>query len=117
MTRLPCLMALTLLLGACDEMSHQPRYDSYEESTLFADGKAVQAPPEGTVAQDDPAWRTAREERPDMSIALLERGRERYAIYCSPCHDRSGYGHGTVPNRGFPQPPSFHGPRDRRAHV
>jgi mono/diheme cytochrome c family protein len=46
-----------------------------------------------------------------MGLALLERGRERYDIYCSPCHDFSGYGHGTVPARGFPQPPSFHIPR------
>lgn len=115
MSRLPLVAALALLLVSCDEMSHQPRYDSYEESRLFADGKALQAPPQGTVARDDPAWRTALERRPPMTLALLERGRERYGIYCSPCHDYSGYGRGTIPNRGFPKPPSFHEPRLRDA--
>jgi mono/diheme cytochrome c family protein len=116
MSRVALFAALAFLLASCDEMSHQPRYDSYEESSLFADGKAMQAPPEGTVARDDPAWRTALERRPPITLALLERGRNRYAIYCSPCHDYSGYGHGTVPNRGFPQPPSFHEPRLLKAN-
>jgi mono/diheme cytochrome c family protein len=48
-----------------------------------------------------------------MTTELLERGRERYNIYCMPCHDAAGYGHGTVPNRGFPQPPSYHDARLR----
>ncbi|WEX10566.1 cytochrome c [Chelativorans sp. AA-79] len=115
MRRLAIFPAIALLLSACDEMSHQPRYDSYEESSLFADGKALQAPPAGTVARDDPAWQAALEERPPMSLALLTRGRERFGIYCTPCHGYAGYGHGTVPNRGFPQPPSFHDPRLREA--
>jgi len=113
--RFALLPALAVLLSACDEMSHQPRYDSYEKSSLFADGKALQAPPEGTVARDDPAWRTALEQRPPMSLALIKRGRERFGIYCTPCHDYAGYGHGMVPARGFPQPPSFHEARLRNA--
>jgi hypothetical protein len=39
---------------------------------------------------------------------LLERGRQRYDIYCSPCHDRTGSGRGMVVRRGFPQAASFH---------
>jgi mono/diheme cytochrome c family protein len=96
-------------------MSHQPRYDSYEKSTLFADGKSVQLPPEGTVARDDPDEARALRSRPPMTLALLERGQDRFRIYCTPCHDAAGYGHGTVPARGFPQPPSFHIPRLRNA--
>jgi mono/diheme cytochrome c family protein len=101
------------LLAACDEMSHQKRYDSDEASALFRDGKSLQAPPDGTIARDDPAWTAALTQRPPITAALLARGQERYGIYCMPCHDAAGYGHGTVPNRGFPQPPSYHQARLR----
>jgi mono/diheme cytochrome c family protein len=113
--------ALLLVLGggaalaACNDMGRQPRYDHYEPSSLFSDRKALQAPPEGTVARDDPAFAAARSEQPPMTAALLERGRERYAIICTPCHDAAGTGHGTVPSRGFPMPPSFHIARLRDA--
>jgi mono/diheme cytochrome c family protein len=115
MKRLLPALILAVALAACDQMSRQPRYDSYEPSSLFADGKSLQAPPEGTVARDDPALTVALQQRPPMSRALIDRGHQRYDIYCSPCHDFSGYGHGTVPARGFPQPPSFHIARLRDA--
>ncbi|MEZ2126239.1 MULTISPECIES: cytochrome c [unclassified Sinorhizobium] len=104
-----------LLLSACDDMNHQPRYDSYERSSLFADGKALQAPPDGTVARDDPELEAALARRPPMTVGLLKRGQERFGIYCVPCHDAGGYGEGTVPARGFPRPPSLHIARLREA--
>ncbi len=107
------VLAVGLVGGCSDEMNQQPRYDSYEPSGLFADGKSLQAPPEGAIARDDPAQAEALRDRPALDDALLARGRERYDIYCSPCHDFSGYGHGTVPARGFPQPPSLHSARLR----
>jgi mono/diheme cytochrome c family protein len=113
--RLLTILLLVLVLPGCDEMEQQPRYDSYEESALFSDGKSMQAPPEGTLAQDDPASIAALAQRPPMSPALLARGQERFGIYCAVCHDAAGYGRGTVPARGFPQPPSFHIPRLRQA--
>ncbi|WP_027133217.1 c-type cytochrome [Geminicoccus roseus] len=113
--RLLAALLLALALPGCDEMDQQPRYDSYEESALFSDGKSLQSPPEGTLARDDPAWMAALAERPPMSQALLARGRERFGIYCAVCHDAAGYGRGTVPARGFPQPPSFHIQRLRQA--
>jgi mono/diheme cytochrome c family protein len=106
--------ALLLVLGggaalaACNDMGRQPRYDHYEPSSLFSDRKALQAPPDGTVARDDPARAAALSEQPAMTATLLERGRERYTIICTPCHDAAGTGHGMVPSRGFPAPPSFH---------
>jgi mono/diheme cytochrome c family protein len=103
------------LLAACDDMNHQPRYDSYEKSALFADGKALQAPPDGTVARDDPGEAAALANRPAITLDLLKRGEERFGIYCTPCHDAGGYGNGTVPARGFPHPPSFHIDRLRNA--
>ena len=73
--RLPLLLlAVGLPLAACNEMGQQPRYDSAEPSTLFADGKSLQAPPEGTVAQDQPLLDAALGDRPAMSAALLKRG-------------------------------------------
>jgi mono/diheme cytochrome c family protein len=102
------LIAACLSLTACNEMNDQPRYDSYERSELFADGKSLQSPPEGTVARDTIDRKTAFATRPDLTKALLERGRTRFGIYCEPCHDASGYGEGTIPARGFPKPPSFH---------
>jgi mono/diheme cytochrome c family protein len=106
---------LVLAASSCDEMSHQPRYDYAEKTRLFGDGKSLQAPPDGTVARDDPAWQSALGDRPPMTAALLARGRERYGIYCAVCHDAAGYGQGIVPSRGFPHPPSYHIDRLRQA--
>ena len=50
-----------------------------------------------------------------ITRADLERGRERYNIYCTPCHDYTGSGHGMIVQRGFPQPPSYHIQRLREA--
>ena len=115
MTRLLTLLLAVCSLAACDEMSHQPRYDHYAKSTLFPDGKSIQAPPDGTVARDDPAQAAALATQPPMSAALLQRGRERYGIYCTACHDQSGDGRGIVVGRGFPAPPSLHIARLRAA--
>lgn len=110
-------LALLLLpaLAGCDEMARQPRDDVYRASPLFENGAAMQAPPPGTVARDAPAWDAAVAERPPMTPALLSRGRERYRIFCQPCHDASGSGHGIIPARGFPQPPDFNSERLRQA--
>lgn len=118
---IPCLFMSVFVgvpmgvLSGCDDMNHQPRYESYEKSALFPDGKALQAPPEGTVARDDLAAEADLSRRPAMTPALLARGQQRFGIYCAPCHDASGYGEGTVPARGFPHPPSFHIARLRQA--
>jgi mono/diheme cytochrome c family protein len=52
-----------------------------------------------------------------LTRELLARGRERFNIYCSPCHDRTGDGHGMVVRRGYQPPPSFHIDRLREAPV
>ena len=108
---------LLLLLSACNNMVQQPRYDAYEESSLFPDGKVMQAPPEGTIARDTP-MRSASAQRPvSITPALLARGRERYDIYCAVCHGADGRGDGYVTTRGFPHPPSYLSPRLRAAPV
>jgi mono/diheme cytochrome c family protein len=50
-----------------------------------------------------------------LTVALLERGRERFNIYCAPCHGRAGVGDGMVVQRGMPRPPSLHDERLRAA--
>ena len=52
-----------------------------------------------------------------MTLALLERGHERFEIACAPCHGRAGDGHGIIVERGFPAPPAFHIDRLRAAPV
>lgn len=104
--------ALLLMLAACDNMARQPRYDPYGDGKLFADGKAMQLPPDGTVARDAPETLAAKQ-RPPMSAALLVRGQERYGIYCAMCHGVDGSGNGTIPARGFPRPADFRAPAQR----
>jgi mono/diheme cytochrome c family protein len=100
-----------LTLTACDKsMTQQKRYRADAPSSLWSDGSSARRLPEHTVAQSD----TVREDqasRPPMTAALVARGRERYEIYCSPCHGLDGRGRGMVVERGFPQPPSYLEPR------
>src|SRR5687767_3913009 len=125
------LLPLALASAACrQDMHDQPRYEAYEKSDFFKDGQASRQPVENTVARGnlraDKLFYTGRTtgatqtggaggastgdgEFSDFSATLpfaatrevLDRGQERYNIYCSVCHDRSGYGDGMVVRRGF----------------
>src|SRR5205085_6284355 len=88
-------------------------------STFFADGSSARPLIEGTIArgtlQTDAAFFTGKNgaalvtELPfPVDEAVLNRGEERFNIYCTPCHDRTGSGRGMVVQRGYRQPPSFH---------
>jgi mono/diheme cytochrome c family protein len=107
-------LLLALALGGCRNMVQQARYDEYEANPLYSDRMAMQHPPEGTVAQDRPQQRAA-EQRPPLTRALLERGRERFGIFCTPCHAQDGSGMGMIPARGFPHPPDLRAARLRQA--
>jgi mono/diheme cytochrome c family protein len=107
-------------------MHDQPRYEPLEASDFFADGRASRPAVPGTVArgslEEDEVLRTGRvgdrfaEDFPvTVDRKLLDRGRERYDIFCSPCHDRLGTGRGMVVRRGFPEAASFHIERLRKA--
>jgi mono/diheme cytochrome c family protein len=113
MKRRAALLMLCAVLAGCtrSNMDSQPKYDEYKPAGLFRDGKTLQAPPEGAVARDDLARAAEAKQKPAVTKELLARGRERYNIYCSPCHDRVGTGRGMIVERGMPQPPSFHDPR------
>lgn len=119
--------ALALSAPGCGQaMSDQAKRGPLEQSAFFADGQSSRPPVPGTVAQgqlrtDELLYRgTIGREPADVfpfpvTREILLRGRERYDIYCSPCHDRTGYGNGTVVRRGYARPPSYHLDRLRRA--
>lgn len=121
------VIALALVAGACrQDMHDQPKYKALAASRFFADGKAARTPVKGTVARGylhaDEALYSGRvhgqpvtEFPVPVTRLLVERGRERYTIFCSPCHGALGDGLGMVVRRGFRQPPSFHLDRLRQA--
>jgi len=129
-SRLALLFALCALLGGCrQDMHNQPKYRGLRPSNFFENGSSARPLVEGTVArgtlQDDEAFFTGKVDKVTVKElpfpvdeAVLNRGQERYNIYCSPCHDKTGSGNGMVIQRGFKrQPPSYHIDRLRQADV
>jgi len=116
---LACVL-LILALGACrQKMSNQPRYDPLEPSTFFADGMSARPRIAGTVARGDlsnnPFFDSGKLNGQEadgfpmpVTIDVINRGQERFNIYCSECHGRVGDGNGMIPSRGYRRPPSFH---------
>ncbi len=97
------------------DMDWQPKYQANQASPLFEDGRAMRPLVEGTVAQgqlreDDAMYRGKSGEEYVATVpvpvdeALLQRGQDRYNIYCTPCHDKTGSGHGMIVKRGYPIP-------------
>jgi len=118
-----------LLTAACrQDMHDQPRYKPLARSSFFDDGRASRPLVAGTVARghlhEDTRLYTGKEgDDPitkfpfPVTTAILERGQQRFNIYCSPCHDRAGTGLGMVVRRGLRRPPSYHIDRLRAAPV
>jgi mono/diheme cytochrome c family protein len=107
---LPLALAAAALAG-CDNLAKQPKEKPYTPTAARPGDRAwPPLPPEGTVARDDRPV-----DPPRLDAGLLARGRERFDIYCSPCHGRVGDGRGMIVLRGFPAPPSFHSQRLREA--
>lgn len=127
--RLAIAAALVLGLTACrQDMQDQPKYKNLRGSAFFDDGRSARPVVEDTVARGlldaDTRFTTGKENGEPIATlpvpldrALLERGRQRYGIYCTPCHGLTGNGVGIVVQRGYRQPPSFHIDRLREAPV
>ena len=124
------LVAMALITGlACrQEMYDQPKYKPLGESNFYSDRRASRPLPEGTVARGwlraDPRISEGKDGRGlatalpmPLTRELLLRGRERFNIFCAPCHDRTGGGRGMVVRRGYQPPPSLHIERLRDAPV
>jgi cytochrome c553 len=108
-----------LLAGCRLDMHVQPKYLPYEPTDFFGDGRSERPLTPGTIARghlhNDELFYTGQENGVTadkfpfpMTQADIERGRQRYNIYCTPCHDYTGNGRGMIVQRGFPAPPSFH---------
>jgi len=129
MRRLIPLIALALLLGACgNNMREQPALRPLQNSPFFSDGAGMRPVLEGTVPRSsggvDPVFFTGMTasgqvtELPiELTVELLQRGKERYDIYCSVCHGFTGHGDGMTVTRGYPAPTSFHEQRLLDASV
>ena len=123
--------ALMLICGCRQEMYDQPKYEPLEKSGFYSDARASRPYVEGTVSRgalDGPfAPSPPGAAAPPVALAatlpmpltreLLARGRERFEIFCTPCHDRTGSGRGMVVRRGYRPPPSYHIDRLRDAPV
>jgi hypothetical protein len=123
------IAAAVIGLAACrQDMQNQPKYKDLRGSAFFEDKRSARPLVEDTVARGfldaDTRFTTGKENGQPiatlpvpLSRALLERGKQRYGIYCTPCHGLTGNGLGIVVQRGFRRPPSFHIDRLREAPV
>jgi hypothetical protein len=124
-----CAALVALFAGGCRlDMHVQPKYLPYAPTGFFGDGRSERQPVPGTIARGqlklDDLLYTGTENGAEsnrfpfpITKADLDRGRERFNIYCTPCHDYTGSGNGMIVQRGFPHPPSFHADRLRQAPV
>ncbi len=131
--RLAQMTAATVLLagvlaGCRLDMHVQPKYVTEQPTGFFPDGRSERPLVPGTVPRGhlkiDSLLYTGMENGVESNTfpfpitrADLERGRERFNIYCSPCHDYTGNGDGMIVQRGLSHPPSYHIPRLREAPV
>ncbi|MBD3615016.1 MAG: c-type cytochrome [Gracilimonas sp.] len=140
MFKIAGLCALGISLSACQgqlsdkppihpnmNMDQQPRKEAQEVNNFFADGRSMRTPVEGTVARGlaktDRAYYEGVDENGefideipvDLTKSFLYRGKERYEIYCTPCHGQTGAGDGIIMegNYGYVPAPSYHEPRVR----
>lgn len=130
-SRWTTVFLLVLCLTGCERAMHdmydQPKYKPGSPSPLFADHNAARRPPDGSIPaaagelagtssgqrgriEAAPASSTAGNPYP-ITLSLLQRGRNRYDIYCAACHGLTGEGNGMVVQRGFPQPLSYLDPK------
>jgi hypothetical protein len=136
------LLALTALAGCFrglpsdqppvhvnPNMDSQEKYKAQAEGPFFADSSAMRLPVPGTIAQGglkhdsvyffgfDSRGDTVKNNPLDITMSLLERGQERYEIFCTPCHGGVGDGQGAVylRNKGMLPPTNFHDDRLRSA--
>jgi mono/diheme cytochrome c family protein len=131
LTRRALALALACAgLSACRQDMHDaPRYEPLEASAFFSNGQSARMPVANTVsraplADNDELLYTGKINGTAANIfpmpvtsELMQRGQERYNIFCAPCHGRTGNGDGVVVQRGMSRPPSLHEERLRAASV
>ncbi len=121
-----CLGVVLAVAGCRSDMHDQPKFEALEANTFFADGRAARPHIASTVARGElfadehlyTGWidgELAPTYPIEITAGTLARGRQRFDIYCAPCHGRLGDGNGMVAIRGFRHPPSYHSERLRTA--
>jgi mono/diheme cytochrome c family protein len=121
-----CLAAGLLAAGCRQDMHDQPKFKPYAKSDFFADQRSARPLADGTIARgqlrEDTVLYTGKAAGQPVdafpfpvSAAVMDRGRERFDIFCSPCHGRTGAGDGMIVRRGYRKPPTFHQDRLRQA--
>jgi len=120
-----CVAASLSFGNGCEylrqDMANQPKNRPLSPSEFFADGRSERPLVENAVARgalaDDELFlpKDSTNFPLPVDLKLLERGEERYKIFCSPCHGLQGDGNGMVAVRGMKQPPSYHQDRLRQA--
>jgi len=126
------VLPVLALTGCRQDMHDQPKYKYLRGSEFFTDGRSARPLVQNTVARgqmhDDSIFYTGMIAGPagpapatEFPIAItkqvIDRGQERFNIYCSPCHGQLGAGNGMIVQRGFKQPPSYHIDRLRQVGV
>jgi len=102
------------------DMANQPRPNTLSPSDVFADGRSERQLIENTVARgsvENDSLFVPKDSNAfplPVTLALLQRGQERYNIFCTPCHGVQGDGQGMVAVRGMKHPPSYHQDRLRQ---
>ena len=123
-----CVLVPLGALGCRQDMHDQPKYIPLRESPFFSDDRSARPIVAGTVARGqlhaDAMLYTGKQNGKDTDVfpfpiddRVMARGQERFNIYCSPCHGRTGRGDGMVVRRGYRRPPTFHQDRLRDAPV
>jgi cytochrome c5 len=113
------LVAAIVVAGCRQDMHDQPKIKAQAANPFFPDDRGGRPLVEGTVSRTAPVEATTyltgkengqlvRQAPVPVTPEILARGRERYDIFCSPCHDRVGTGQGMIVLRGYRRPPSFH---------
>lgn len=114
-----CVLLFALLTGCHQKMANQPINNPLEPSDFFPDGMSARPRVPGTVARGELTTNPFMESgKVNGQLAdgypfavtgdVLDRGQQRFNIYCAPCHGRVGDGNGMIPARGYRRPPSFH---------
>jgi hypothetical protein len=122
------LLAVLALVACRQDMQDQPRFKPLAESDFYSDLRSARPPVDGTVArgqlhEDSYFYSGKLGNNPGdympfpVTDDVLARGRERFNIYCAPCHSRIGDGNGMIVQRGFRAPPSYHTERLRKAPL
>ena len=118
-----CALASLFLLAGCSlnqDMAQQPKNRPLSPSDFFTDGRSARPLVENTVPRGALALEALTVPKDSnafplpLTMELLDRGENRYKIFCSPCHGLQGDGNGMIAMRGMKHPPSYHQDRLRQ---